>query len=789
MIDAITFVNMTSDISQGRFPDGASDLYFMTSPTPRGTNVIEANAPPVLAPIASTTVDEGTLLTFTASATDADPLDTLTFSLVPIAPDGAAIDPLTGVFTWTPTETQGGSSFLITVKVTDSGTRPLSDTKTFMVTVNKANSPPYFGGNPGPLVVGVLRTLTFANLAYDNDLPPDHLTFELLSAPSGVSLDPSTGVVTWTPTLAQAPSSNAIVVRVYDDGAPSLSATQTVTVLVTVANDPPQLTRPSDQTMDEMTPLVVNLTATDPDLPSQKLAYSLVSAPTGVALDGDTGVLNWTPTELQGPSTNVIMVAVSDNGTPSLSATQSFTVTVREINRLPVLEAVTNQTIGALTSLVITNLASDPDWPPNQLTFALLTGPTNATLDPSNGVFAWTPALAQSPSTNLIVISLTDDGVPPLSATQSFTLIVSVTNTAPVFVSNPGPMTIPELTTLVFTNLASDADAPANKLTFALLAAPDGVTLDANTGVITWTPTEAQGPSSNAIVLRVFDDGVPSLSATQTVTVFVTEVNVPPTLTVNPVYFVNEMQTFEVSLSAYDPDIPQETLTFGLVSGPDGMFLDPSGGWLLWTPTEAQGPSTNTVWVSIGDSGVPPITVTQSFLVVVLEINNPPVLDAIPDRVIHAGMTLSFTNHATDSDIPANLLTYTLGSAPLGASVDPASGVFTWTPSDPQAGSSYGVTVIVTDDGLPPMNDQKTFHITVEGRPSLQIAAADGAVTLTWSTIPRQTYRVEYADDLTTPLWKTLPGAGSLSSQTGADLSFTDTYGTTTQRFYRLVAY
>jgi len=658
-----------------------------------------------------------------------------------------------------------------------------------MVTVNKVNSPPYFGGNPGPLVVGVLHTLTFTNVAFDNDLPPDHLTFALVSAPSGVSLDPNTGIVTWTPTPAQAPSSNAIVVRIYDDGTPSLSATQTVTVLVAVVNNPPQLTRPSDRTMDEMTPLVVNLTATDSDLPLQKLTFSLVSAPTGVVLDGDTGVLNWTPTERQGPSTNVITVAVSDNGTPSLSATQSFTVTVREVNQPPVLEAVTNQTIGALTSLVITNLASDPDWPPNQLTFALLTGPTNATLNPSNGVFAWTPALAQSPSTNLIVISVTDDGLPPLSATQSFTIIVSVTNTAPFFVSNPGSMTISELTTLVFTNLASDADVPANKLTFALLAAPDGVTLDVNTGVITWTPTEAQGPSSNAIVLRVFDDGIPSLSATQTVTVFVTEVNTPPILTVNPIYFINEMQTLEVSLSAYDPDIPQETLTFGLVSGPEGMFLDPSGGWLLWTPTEAQGPSTNTVRISIGDNGVPPITVTQSFLVVVLEINNPPVLDAIPDRVIHAGSTLTLTNHATDSDIPANLLTYTLGSAPSGASVNPASGVFTWTPSDPQAGSSYGVTVIVTDDGLPPMNDQKTFHITVAGRPSLQIAAADGAVTLTCSTIPRQTYRVEYSDDLTTPLWNPLPGAGNLSSQTGADISFTDTYGLKVQRFYRLVAY
>jgi hypothetical protein len=48
-------------------------------------------------------VTEGQLLTFTATATDADAGQTLTFSLINLIPTGAAIDPSTGVFTWTPT--------------------------------------------------------------------------------------------------------------------------------------------------------------------------------------------------------------------------------------------------------------------------------------------------------------------------------------------------------------------------------------------------------------------------------------------------------------------------------------------------------------------------------------------------------------------------------------------------------------------------------------------------------------------------------------------------------------
>lgn len=75
--------------------------------------------PPVLAVISPQAVNEGNLLTFTADATDADfPANTLSYSLVG-APSGASIHPDTGVFTWTPTETQGPASYEFTVRVSD----------------------------------------------------------------------------------------------------------------------------------------------------------------------------------------------------------------------------------------------------------------------------------------------------------------------------------------------------------------------------------------------------------------------------------------------------------------------------------------------------------------------------------------------------------------------------------------------------------------------------------------------------------------------------------------------
>ena len=83
--------------------------------------VTPVNDAPVLAPIGSRTVVFGTLLTFTASATDVDrPAQTLTFSLTGAVPDFAFIDRRTGCFIWLPWFTQVGHIYTFNVRVTDS---------------------------------------------------------------------------------------------------------------------------------------------------------------------------------------------------------------------------------------------------------------------------------------------------------------------------------------------------------------------------------------------------------------------------------------------------------------------------------------------------------------------------------------------------------------------------------------------------------------------------------------------------------------------------------------------
>jgi hypothetical protein len=94
-------------------------------------------------------------------------------------------------------------------------------------------------------------------------------------------------------------------------------------------------------------------------------------------------------------------------------------------NVAPVLAAISNWTVTAGTPVSFTAAATDDNWPAQTLTFSLESGhPSGANITPG-GLFTWTPTPAQAPSTNVILVRVTDDGTPPRSDTKSFTVVVN----------------------------------------------------------------------------------------------------------------------------------------------------------------------------------------------------------------------------------------------------------------------------------------------------------------------------------------------------------------------------
>jgi hypothetical protein len=286
--------------------------------------------------------------------------------------------------------------------------------------------------------------------------------------------------------------------------------------------------------------------------------------------------------------------------------------------------------------------------------------------------------------------------------------------------------------------VATDADLPANTITYTLLAGPPGATVSPD-GIFRWTPGEADGGTTSTVVVEARDNGTPALSATTQFLVTVREVNEPPVLSVPGDQTLEELSTFHGVVTATDADLPPNTLTIRLVDPPAGMTFDAATGAIEWTPTEAQGPSTHVITVVVTDTNPAAtenasISVTNTFTLVVTEVNVAPTLEPVEDQSLHYGTPLSIALEADDTDEPANTLTFALEEGPAGLDVNPTTGVISWTPSQSQVGE-HTVTVVVSDDATPPLTAKISFKITVTGEgATVSIARGPGGLIQIRST-------------------------------------------------------
>jgi hypothetical protein len=331
---------------------------------------------------------------------------------------------------------------------------------------------------------------------------------------------------------------------------------------------------------------------------------------------------------------------------------------------------------------------------------------------------------------------------------------------------------------------------PGNGFSNRIAAAVNGggITVNSvtfnNASTVTLNVTVAAGAVASGRTISITNpDGQSAVSSNTVLNVVGTSTtNHPPTLAAIPnrTNFVGATLTF--TNVATDTDSPPQTLIFTLGSGAaTNATIGTASGAFSWTPLQSQ-IGTNPFSVIVTDNGSPPLSATQSFSVVVLASNHPPVLAPIPNRTIHATTKFIWTNSATDTDVPPQTITFSLDTAPSGASIGAASGILTWTPTDSQLGSNY-FAVRATDNGQPNLSDTKSFALTVIPRPTLQIVVSNQTIDLTWSAIPGTTYRVQFIPALPGTNWLALP-PDILS--TGSTASTTDT-NLHPNRLYRLL--
>jgi hypothetical protein len=379
-----------------------------------------------------------------------------------------------------------------------------------------------------------------------------------------------------------------------------------------------------------------------------------------------------------------VTVTASDG---SLSAGQTFTWTVTNLNRAPTLTTPPNQTSleGATGSLQL--VASDPDG--DTVTYAAAGLPPSLTLNTATGLISGT--LAPGSAGTYSVTATASDG--SLTQNKTFTWTVTPPNRPPTLTS-PGNQTSAENGAISLQLMASDPDGDA--LTYGAAGLPPSLTLNTATGVISGTLSSTSAGAHSVTVTA--SDG--SLTATQTFTWTVTNVNRAPALTtpVNQTSFENA--AVSVQLVASDPD--GDAVTYATAGLPPSLTLNTATGVISGTlsPTSA---GTYTVTATASDGQ---LSQSKTFVWTVTHVNRAPALTSPGNQTSAVATTVTLPVVASDAD--GDALTFSAAGLPNGLSINGVTGVITGTVI--AVPGSYSVTVTVSDGRV---STSQTFTWTV----------------------------------------------------------------------------
>ncbi|MBI2096527.1 MAG: tandem-95 repeat protein [Candidatus Taylorbacteria bacterium] len=207
--------------------------------------------------------------------------------------------------------------------------------------------------------------------------------------------------------------------------------------------------------------------------------FGLLDAPGGATINQDTGQLNWTPTEAQGPGTYTFKVTVADKD--GGRAEGEMMVTVNEVNLPPQAEGADIET-DEDTAVLITLSAEDEDIPANALTFGINTPPRSGQIERvSDNQVKYTPD-ENFNGTDSFVFKVGDGEA---ESTAVINITVKPVNDAPVL-AEVSDMSVAAGTEAEFTVRASDVDE--DNLAFSLEGAPAGSIINPVSGEFAWTP-------------------------------------------------------------------------------------------------------------------------------------------------------------------------------------------------------------------------------------------------------------------------------------------------------------
>jgi len=571
-------------------------------------------------------------------------------------PPGLSFNAATGEIAGTPTAT---GSFPFMVQLTDTSAVPFTVTANKTILISNPVPPLTLAGGPQPIgEVGIPYT---TSLVAAGGVIPYAWSVVSGSLPAGLSISPTTGIISGTPT---AQGTSTFTVQVQD----STTATASAQVSITVVS---QLSLAGGPQPDGIVGVAysTSLVASGGSTP-YSWSTTAGSLPPGLGISATTGIISGTPTA---KGTFAFTVQVKD----ILGATANAAVSITVNSPLSMTNVLPNGMVGVFYSAPISAAGGSTPYT------CAITGSLPAGLSLSGCVVSGTPTVAGSAT---VTVKVTDASSPAQAVSQVETVVIS-----PATLTMGSPLPNGTVGVPYSANITASGGTTPYSCSIAG-ALPTGLSLTAC--AVSGTPTVA---GSVTVLVTVTDAGSPvqNASANETINIAPAALSLTNTLPDGTVGVPYSSQ-----IGATGGITPYTCSITGAL--PAGLSL--TGCTVSGTPTTA---GSSPITVKVTDSGSPAQNASQNETIIIA-----PAALTITSTLPNGTVSVAYSATITASDGTPPYSCSITGTLPAGLSLSGCT-----ISGTPTAAGSSPVTVKVTDSGSPVQNATQNDTIVISPAP------------------------------------------------------------------------